>query len=79
MVCLSATTNFGTVAFRKEKLVLGFVLAGPLESPRVTRTERVSSRTWAHHVDVRSPGDLDDEVSRWLRDAYELGRAAGSR
>jgi Domain of unknown function (DUF5655) len=31
---------------------------------------------WMHHLEIRHPGEIDDEVATWLRDAADL---AGSQ
>jgi hypothetical protein len=36
----------------------------------------ISSRKIAIEVDVRGPGDVDDELREWLREAYELHAGA---
>jgi hypothetical protein len=30
-----------------------------------------SPKVWMHHLEVRDPDQVDDEVARWLRDAYD--------
>jgi hypothetical protein len=30
-----------------------------------------SPKVWMHHLEIRNPDQVDDEVARWLRDAYD--------
>ena len=30
-----------------------------------------SPKIWMHHLEIRDPDRVDDEVARWLRDAYD--------
>ena len=29
------------------------------------------AKVWMHHLEIRDPDQVDDEVARWLRDAYD--------
>ena len=49
------------------------VLARRLEHPRFRKVESVSARNHVHHFRISDPGDLDDEVLAWLREAYDVG------
>ena len=50
------------------------VLGRKLESRRFTRIQSLSLQNHVHHFRVRSPEELDDEVARWLAEAYMLKR-----
>lgn len=30
-----------------------------------------SPKVWMHHLEIRDPDQVDDEVAKWLRDAYD--------
>jgi phage gp37-like protein len=30
-----------------------------------------SPKVWMHYLEIRDPDQVDDEVARWLRDAYD--------
>jgi hypothetical protein len=30
-----------------------------------------SPKVWMHHLEIRDPDQVDDEVARWLCDAYD--------
>ena len=52
-------------------VVLSIAPDQEIRSPRFAEVVHPAPRTWQHHLDVRDVGDLDDEVARWLREAYE--------
>lgn len=43
-----------------------------IESPRVTKREQLSARRFHHKVKLSSPREVDAELQRRLKDAYEL-------
>ena len=49
------------------------VLNRRLNSPRFRRIETMSPRCYVHHFRIQSLGEFDDEVKRWLREAYQVG------
>lgn len=51
--------------------VLSIVLARNLSSPRFKEIAHPSSDVWMHHIEMREPDQVDDEVTGWLREAYE--------
>jgi hypothetical protein len=53
------------------EVVLSIALDRDLASSRLKEVVHPSSRIWMHHLEIRSLDDLDDEVSGWLRAAYE--------
>lgn len=57
---------------RKEGLRLNLVLARPLSGGRLAKTEQVSKARFHNEVDVRTVEDFDDELTGWLKEAYEL-------
>jgi len=79
MVTLSVRTTFGGITFGKSWLDLGIVLARSLEHPRVRWSQRLSPKTFVYRVRLSSPGDVDDEVETWLREAYQVGLMGGRR
>jgi Domain of unknown function (DUF5655) len=42
----------------------------PDKSKRFKSVVHPSPKVWMHHLEVRDPDQVDDEVARWLRDAY---------
>jgi len=54
-------------------LEVHIVLTRRLQSPRFTRIETMTSKCFVHHFRVGSLKELDDEVSSWLEEAYQVG------
>ena len=48
------------------------MLGRRLEDARIVRAERVGSRFHAHSVKLTREAELDDQLLRWLAEAYEL-------
>ena len=51
-------------------VVLSIALGRQIESPRWKQVAHPAPTTWMHHLEVRTPGDLDAEVEGWLREAW---------
>ena len=49
------------------------VLTRRLESPRFRKIEMMTPKCYVHHFRIASVSELDKEVERWLREAYEVG------
>jgi len=52
-------------------LVLSLVLREPLSSPRVKEAVNVARDAWMHHLELRSPRDVDQELTGWIRTAWD--------
>lgn len=50
--------------------VLSIALDRPLDSPRLKEVAHPAPSRWMHHLEVRGPEELDDEVAGWLREAW---------
>jgi Domain of unknown function (DUF5655) len=46
----------------------------PIASDRFKEVVHPSPRVWMHHIELREPAEVDDEVAEWLR----LGAAAAT-
>jgi hypothetical protein len=57
----------------RAEVVLSIALGRHDDSPRFKEVAHPSSRHWIHHLEITDPREIDDEVSRWLREA--AGRA----
>jgi len=60
------------VETRKEYLLLNIKSDHAIQSPRVEKAEQVSSKRFHHKVKISSPRDFDEELTRWLKEAYLL-------
>ena len=61
-----------------------YVVAGPvtlrsfiksdreISSPRIHKSEQTSAQRFHHEVKLTSPAEVDSELVKWLKDAYEL-------
>lgn len=70
---LVRATGFAGAHPRKASLVLNLRLDRALESERIIRREQVSKHRWHNEVKLSAPDEVDDEITSWLRAAYELG------
>lgn len=51
--------------------VLSIALDRALDSPRFKEVAHPAPTTWMHHLELHDPGEVDDEVAAWLREAWE--------
>ena len=58
------------------EIVLSIALSRHDASPRFKQVAHPSPHVWMHHLEVRSLDELDDEVRRWLREAFDAARSA---
>lgn len=65
--------SFLSVYPRKDHLILGFVLAERIEHPRFESVQTFSPRNHLHNLRLRSISEIDEDVRRWIRAAYEVG------
>jgi hypothetical protein len=68
-----ARVRFAGVEFRRDHLVLSFWLKREISNPRLRR-EHYGRSDWGYSLPVRSPVEVDDELTAWLREAYRVGR-----
>jgi hypothetical protein len=72
VIVLSARRTFACITVQSKRLLVGVFLEQALDSSRVVKIDHVSARKFGSVVDVRGPGDVDDELQLWLRQAYQL-------
>ena len=60
------------VEVRRDYLLVNLKSEVPIESPRISKSERLSARRYHQKVKLASPDDVDAELSRWLADAYAI-------
>ena len=65
-------TAFAGVATRKSAIVLTIKSDRKLSSPRIHKSEQTSANRFHHEVKLGAPAEVDAELVKWLRDAYEL-------
>ena len=70
LVCV-ARVRFAGLYPRKTGFRAGFALRRCLRSPRIVKTANYGPRWRGHFVDIRSEGDLDDELRAWRQESYD--------
>ncbi len=65
-------TALAGVATRRDSIILTIKSNRKLTSPRIHKTERVSAKRFYHEVKLTSPAEIDAELIRWLKAAYEM-------
>ena len=73
-IALHVRMSFAAFTPRRHWLDGHLVLARRVDSPRFRRIEVFSPRNVLHALRLVSPGDVDDELTGWLREAYAVGR-----
>jgi len=63
---------FAAIKTRRNFLILTVKAAGDIDSERITKHEQTSPNRWHHEIKLGSPDDVDSQIARWLRDAYDL-------
>ena len=53
-------------------IVVSFGLDHEERNPRIVTAVEPWPNRWTHHVVVRDPGEIDDELMRWIREAYDF-------
>ena len=71
-VHLTRGTAFAGVHFRKNYIQLTVTSDSTTDSPRILKCEQTSANRWRWDLKLLVNGDLDDELTGWLRAAYEL-------
>jgi len=65
-------TAFAGIAARKSALILTLKSGADIKSPRVVKREKVSAKRWHCEVRLEKPSEVDAEVKKWLKAAYEM-------
>lgn len=63
---------FAGVATRKSALVLTLKSDSDITSKRIAKREQASAHRWHLEVKLEAPEQVDREILRWLKKAYEL-------
>jgi len=70
LVCV-ARVRFAGLSPRRGGFRASFALRRWLQSPRIAKMADYGPNWRGHFVDIRSAGDLDDELRAWLEESYE--------
>ena len=64
--------GFAGVYTQKKAINLEVHLNHKLTSPRIGKVEQASANRFHHTIKLAEPGDVNDELLQWLREAYDL-------
>ena len=56
----------------KEYLMVSFGLAYQKESPRIVQSVEAYPNRWTHHVIVETAEEIDEELMRWIGEAFQF-------
>ena len=68
--------RFINVQVRRSHLIVGFILRRRPADRRFDRVEAYGPRTYGAYLRVSTLSELDDDVRRWIREAYVTGSGA---
>ena len=69
---LARKSAFAGVATRKDNIILTLKAAGDIKDPRVINRQQASANRWHLDIRLREAKDVDAQLERWLKEAYEL-------
>jgi uncharacterized protein DUF5655 len=72
-IAFQVRMSFAAFSLRRHWVDGHVVLARRLESPRFRRIDVISPRNQVHVFRLQEPSEVDDEVERWLAEAYSVG------
>jgi hypothetical protein len=72
-IALHVRMSFAAFVPRRGWLDGHLVLARSVDSPRFRRVQVFSEHNVLHGFRLRSPAEVDGELSAWLREAYAVG------
>jgi hypothetical protein len=61
---------FASVMIRNRSIKLVLTADHKIDSPRILRVEHVAEKDYEHTILLASKADIDDELMKWLGDAY---------
>jgi hypothetical protein len=69
---LNRKSALAGVETRKDCILLNIKSDHKINSPRIEKTEQVSSKRFHHKVRISSPRDFNEDLKAWLQEAYVL-------
>jgi len=71
-VSLNRSKQFGIIQARtRTRIDLGLVLPGVKPTKRLLEAGSFGSERTTHRVEISAPDDIDDQVLKWLKKAYD--------
>ncbi len=71
---LEKNSGFAGVHPRSTYFNLEFRTDYKIDDPRITRVQQLSARRFEHTVKLAKKSDVDAQLLKWLKDAYELSK-----
>src|SRR5258708_34345978 len=71
---LEKNSGFAGVHPRKTYFNLEFRTDYKIDAPRIVRVQQLSARRFEHTVKVEKTSDVDEQLLKWLKDAYDLSK-----
>jgi hypothetical protein len=71
-----STFTFAAVRVFASRLLVDFSLPHPVKHPRIEKCIKMSAHRYLCFVEVAAPGDVDEELLEWLREAHDIRQAA---
>lgn len=71
---LEKNSGFAGVHPRKTYFNLEFRTDYKIDDPRITRVQQLSARRFEHTVKLERTQDIDEQLLKWLKDAYDLSK-----
>lgn len=71
---LEKNSGFAGVHPRSAYFNLEFRTDYKIDDPRITRVQQLSARRFEHTVKLEKKSDVDEQLLKWLKDAYELSK-----
>lgn len=73
-ILVAASSTFLAIKPKKDRVEVEFVLDREVCEFPIHKTFRVSKTKVAHFLKLDSPDEIDAQVTRWLKEAFELNR-----
>lgn len=72
MILLRSSANFGALVVRRDAVHIEFMLARPIDHPRIRKRQPYGPHRHSHHVRLTRPEEVDAELAGWLRESYRV-------
>ena len=73
-VVFQVRMRFAGATPRKSHLICHFILAHKSDSERFEKIQTFGPHCHAHYLRINSKEELDNQVARWLKEAYTVGQ-----
>lgn len=63
---------FACVYILKDRIRVSFVADHPVKNKRLNRSKKISTKLYYNNVDIESKKEMDQQLFKWLKKAYNL-------